>query len=81
MLSCKDVTARAGDWTDGQLGVRARLAIRLHLLLCAFCRRFLRQYRLAAETAAQQACSQQHPEEVEAVLKMIENAPRDPHAP
>ena len=76
MLSCKEVTERAGDWTDGQLSWRERLAMRLHLLLCAFCRRFLKQYQLAAATAAQQAC-QHHPEEIQAVLAKIDAAPRD----
>jgi hypothetical protein len=80
MLSCKDVTQRAGDWTDGQLSFKERLSVRLHLLICAFCRRFLRQYRLAAETAAQQAC-QHHPDEIHAVLQKIEEAPRDQHLP
>lgn len=80
MLSCKDVTMRAGDWTDGQLRFRDRMAMRLHLLICAFCRRFLRQYQLAARTAAQQAC-QHHPDEVAAVLKKIDQAQRDQHLP
>lgn len=80
MLSCKDVTQRAGDWTDGHLPWRARLAVRLHLLLCRLCRRFLRQYRLAAETTAVQAC-QHHPAEVHAVLQKIDEAQRDQHLP
>lgn len=80
MLSCKEVTQRAGDWTDGSLSLKQKLAVRLHLLICVFCRRFLRQYKLAADTAAQQAC-QHHPDEVEAVLKMIDAAPRDQHLP
>lgn len=71
MLSCKDVTQRAGAWTDGELSWRERLAVRLHLLLCSLCRRFLRQYRLAADTAATQAC-QHPPGEVERVLAHID---------
>ena len=77
MLSCKEVTERAGDWTDGQLSWRERLSVRLHLLLCTFCRRFLNQYRLAAETAARQACQHQ-PEEIQAVLEKIDAAAREP---
>lgn len=80
MLSCKEVTQRAGDWTDGQLGWRERLAMRWHLLLCSFCRRFLRQYRLAADTAAQQACAH-HPAEVQAVLEKIDDHLQDQHLP
>ena len=78
MLSCKDVTQRAGDWTDGQLHWRERLAVRLHLLLCVLCRRFLRQYRLAADTAAHQAC-RHSPGEVERVLTHIEREDSSRH--
>ncbi|NQD36530.1 zf-HC2 domain-containing protein [Permianibacter sp. IMCC34836] len=80
MLSCKEVTQRAGDWTDGTLSLKQKLAVRLHLLICVFCRRFLRQYKLAAETTALQACQHDH-HEVEKVLKMIDDAPRDQHLP
>ena len=78
MLSCKEVTQRAGDWTDGQLRWHERLAVRLHLLVCAMCRRFLHQYRLAADTAAAHACRHE-PGDVDRVLAHIDR--HDPPAP
>lgn len=45
MLTCRDATARASEYVDGQLGLRERVAQRVHLLLCHHCRRFHRQLR------------------------------------
>jgi anti-sigma factor ChrR (cupin superfamily) len=46
MLTCRDFAHRhASDYLDRQLGWRARLGVRVHLLLCDNCRRFLAQLR------------------------------------
>ena len=40
MLSCRELAHRhASDYLDGQLGWRARLGVRYHLLICDHCRR------------------------------------------
>jgi anti-sigma factor ChrR (cupin superfamily) len=47
MLSCHDLAHQhASDYIDGQLGWRNRLRVRLHLLMCVHCRRFIRQLKL-----------------------------------
>ncbi|MEZ5502359.1 MAG: zf-HC2 domain-containing protein [Halioglobus sp.] len=46
MLSCKDLVHRhASDYLDGQLPLRARWSVSLHLALCVRCRRFMKQFR------------------------------------
>lgn len=46
MLSCKEFAHRyASDHLDGQLYWRQRVGVRLHLLLCDNCRRFVAQLR------------------------------------
>ncbi len=45
MLSCRDLTEHATDYMEGALPVRTRLAVRLHLILCAMCRAYLLQLR------------------------------------
>ncbi len=35
----------ATDYMDGQLGLRRRLAVRLHLAICKGCRAFMQQMR------------------------------------
>ena len=47
MLSCHDLAHHhASDYIDGQLGWRAGLRVRLHLLVCVHCRHFVHQLRL-----------------------------------
>ncbi len=46
MPSCKDITQLVSEAMDRRLPWRQRLAIRLHLRLCALCRRYARQLRL-----------------------------------
>lgn len=47
MLSCRELHGQhASDHVDGRLSRRERLAVRLHLVLCSNCRRFIRQLRL-----------------------------------
>jgi anti-sigma factor RsiW len=46
MLSCQDVTEKSSALIDGELGLRERLAIRMHLAMCRHCRRFVRHLRL-----------------------------------
>ncbi len=51
MLTCREVTALASSRLDGELSLRKRLAIRVHLMMCIHCRRFQRQFRLLVEAA------------------------------
>ena len=46
MLSCKELVANSSDFLDGQLRLRQRIAVRLHLASCSNCRRFIRQMRV-----------------------------------
>ena len=46
MLKCKHVVAKADAIVDGApLTRRERFALRLHLLMCHHCRRYIRQLR------------------------------------
>lgn len=46
MLNCRELVAHSSDFLDGQLSVRQRLAVRVHLATCRNCRRFIRQMRV-----------------------------------
>ncbi len=52
MLSCKEVTQLVSQSLDDRLGWRTRAGVRLHLLVCRGCTRFVRQMRFL-RTAAQ----------------------------
>ena len=47
MLSCKALAQQhASDYLDRQLTHRQRFGVRLHLMLCGNCRRFIAQFTL-----------------------------------
>lgn len=43
MLKCRQVVSTADQLLDGDMGRRQRFAMKLHLLMCRHCRRYLRQ--------------------------------------
>lgn len=43
MITCRDLTEHSSRLLAGELLWRKRLALRLHMLLCAHCRRFVTQ--------------------------------------
>jgi hypothetical protein len=43
MLTCRDVTESATDYMERTLSRRESLQVRLHLLMCGFCRLYIRQ--------------------------------------
>ena len=45
MLTCKDASRLVSEAEDRPLGLRERLGLRLHLWICANCRRYERQIR------------------------------------
>lgn len=46
MLNCREITERASDFLDATLPWRVRLQVRLHLMMCRFCREYVRQMAL-----------------------------------
>ncbi|TIH07117.1 anti-sigma factor [Pseudomonas leptonychotis] len=47
MLSCKELVAHSSEYIDGQMKLRRRLSVRMHLAMCVNCRRFIKQLRLS----------------------------------
>lgn len=46
MLNCKQTSLLVSQSLDRPLTWRERLAVRIHLLICVYCRRFTQQLRL-----------------------------------
>ncbi len=65
MLTCKDVSHLVSTSQERPLGFRERLGLRVHLWMCANCRRFQRQIDLLRL----------------ALRKLATEADADPHAP
>jgi hypothetical protein len=51
MLSCKEAAAMVSESLDRKLPLGQRIALRMHLLFCRFCRRFSRQVLFLRGTA------------------------------
>lgn len=43
MLDCKQTSLLVSQSLDRKLNWRERMAVRLHLLICVYCRRFMQQ--------------------------------------
>lgn len=50
MLNCREISERASDYLDRNLPWRVRMQVRLHLLMCRFCREYIRQLALVVRT-------------------------------
>jgi predicted anti-sigma-YlaC factor YlaD len=46
MLHCREITDRTSDFLDARLPWRVRMEVRLHLMMCRFCREYVRQMTL-----------------------------------
>ena len=61
MLTCKEVASSiSSDWLE-RSGWRRRLEVRLHLLMCRYCRRYAAQIR-ALNAAAAKLCEATAPD-------------------
>ncbi|MDP1569365.1 MAG: zf-HC2 domain-containing protein [Vicinamibacterales bacterium] len=52
MPTCRDVTRKATALDEGALPWLERMALQVHLLMCAHCRRYVAQLRLVRRQAA-----------------------------
>lgn len=73
MLTCRELTAQADELLAGELPWRQRLAIRLHLVLCHHCRKYVDQYRRMLH-ALPASVNEASDEEVALVMEKIERA-------
>lgn len=79
MLTCKDASRLVSEGQERKLGLQERLGLRLHLWMCARCRRFERQIQLlrralrwmAAQTDVEAQTTSLTPEARERIRKTI----------
>jgi hypothetical protein len=50
MLNCREITDRASEFLNATLPWHVRLEVRLHLMMCRFCREYVRQMNLVVQT-------------------------------
>lgn len=71
MLSCKEVAHMASDYLDRQLAGNVNWKIRLHLLACSNCRRFIRHLKITKTLAPQMIQNAEQEVDAESVLGRI----------
>lgn len=69
MLSCKQVAAIASDYLDNNTSLKWQ--IRMHLLLCANCRRFVRHLKITRQVSVQLE-NQSSPDDVETIWRNLQ---------
>ncbi|MGB2246335.1 MAG: zf-HC2 domain-containing protein [Alcanivorax sediminis] len=76
MLKCKDVTEKADALVDGTpLSWRERTALRVHLLMCHHCRRYVRQLRALVSSLRIAEPSPVSDDHVDKVLNDLDRKP------
>ncbi|MEM9383761.1 MAG: zf-HC2 domain-containing protein [Pseudomonadota bacterium] len=73
MLTCKEFDGFLVDFLDGNLPLRQKLSMHLHLGLCKDCREYVRDYERAI-TLGRKACSATEDEEVSDVPEALVQA-------
>lgn len=77
MLKCDQVVQRADELVDGTaLSFRERLALRMHLLICHHCRRYLRQLKLLV-AALRRSDEPAEPADVDRILHALDSSGND----
>lgn len=61
MKKCRDIHDLASELLAGDLSRSERLGIRLHLMMCSHCRRFVRHLELLANSLRQHALTAMAP--------------------
>ena len=73
MLSCKEVTQLASDYLDKNIEGTLTWQVRLHLVACKCCRRFMRHLKITTQVVPQFVYNHSQDEnlDIEALLKRI----------
>lgn len=50
MLSCKEITEKANSYLDQELPFFTRMQVKLHLMMCEHCQRYVNQLRITIST-------------------------------
>ncbi len=72
IVDCKDVCDQATDYLEGESSFLGRFTMRLHLLMCRECRRFMRQFQLMIDASSDQRALEQPSEsEIDGLLEKL----------
>ena len=73
MLKCREVVHQADALLAGELSGRERFALRMHIIICRHCRRYVKQFRHLLR-AIPRMHGQASESEVSRVMTAVKNA-------
>jgi predicted anti-sigma-YlaC factor YlaD len=71
LLTCQQVATLASDYLDQQADGKITFKIRVHLMMCANCRRFIKHLRLTKDVVPQFIDGKYPEVDAEGILKRI----------
>ncbi len=71
LLTCQEVANLASDYLDKHTDGKLSLKIRVHLMMCANCRRFVKHLQLTSTAVPHLIRKSVAPVDAEAILKKI----------
>ncbi len=75
MLTCKDVCDNATNYLEGPTTLLERINLRVHLLMCKHCRRFVRQFNLTIGVAQELEQDSPSDDEINVLVEKLTKAP------
>jgi Putative zinc-finger len=73
MLNCKQVATLASEYIDHNTDTGLNWKIRMHLIMCSHCRRFIRHLRIT-NTVTRSVLSETQDRDVDEVLRRIKES-------
>ncbi|MEE2732898.1 MAG: zf-HC2 domain-containing protein [Pseudomonadota bacterium] len=77
MLNCRDVAHEASDYIDQNLSWWRRLMFRLHLFVCAKCRRFVAHVHLTRDFLRRRGPLRASDQDIEQVMQRVKTSAPD----
>jgi predicted anti-sigma-YlaC factor YlaD len=71
MFQCKDVAEEASNYLEGDLPLRKRIGLFLHLVICSCCRNYLQQIRQTINTIATIHPTEEHHTDTKALAEKL----------
>ncbi|WP_297810292.1 hypothetical protein [uncultured Methylophaga sp.] len=71
MFECKDIAEEASNYLDGDLPLRKRIGLFLHLVICSCCRRYMQQIKQTISTVSTLRPREQHDTDTQALAEKL----------
>ena len=71
MIQCRDIAEEASNYLDGDLPMGKRVGMFLHLVICSYCRRYIKQIRQTIMTVGSLRPQEDHSTDTRALAEKL----------